>query len=59
MIAHPEMAWWAAAGPQHGRIEQARIIRLVNPALTAPATGTDDNAATPPTPPRPQGEQPR
>ena len=53
---HPEIAWWAAAGPQHGRIEQTRIIRLVNPAFTAPATGTDDNTATPPTP---QGEQPR
>jgi hypothetical protein len=54
--AHPEIAWWAAAGPQHGRIEQARIIRLVNPAFTTPATGTDHNTATPPTP---QGEQPR
>jgi hypothetical protein len=53
---HPEIAWWAATRTQHGRNEQARIIHLVNPTFTAPATDTDDNTSTTPTP---QGEQPR
>ena len=56
MNDHPEIAWWAATGTQHGRIEQARLIRLVHPAFTAPATATNDDTATSPTP---QGEQPK
>jgi len=56
MIAQPEIAWLATAGSRHGRIEQARIIRPVNPAFTAPVTSPTTAPATPPTP---QGEQPR
>ena len=56
MIANPEIAWWAAGGTKHGRNEQARIIRLLNPTVTAPPAVTDDNTTTTPTP---QGEQPR
>ena len=56
MIAQPEIAWLATAGSRHGRIEQARIIRPVNPAFTAPVTSPTTAPATPPTP---QGEQSR